>query len=133
LLRRFSSFLLFLAALGFIGFFVALFGVRYFGEQGEVSQVFGHAKPVALAGGNYIGVYNVAITPKGKIAETCDLVAWTSAPYVNLLDHQVWFGPVTDPVIAYEESPKIRALMWAALGAGFFCLVISVVLWKKKD
>ncbi len=107
--------------------------MRYFGERGEVSQVFHLTQSVALGGGNFVGVYNVAVTPKEKLAQICDLVAWTSARYVNLLDRQVWLWPVDDPLFAYDESPQSRTLMWVAMAAGFLLAVFSYFLWKRGE
>jgi hypothetical protein len=107
--------------------------VRYLGEQGEVSQVFHLTQSVALGGGNFVGVYNVAVTPKEKVAQICDLVAWTSARYVNLLDRQVWVWPVDDPLFAYDETTQSRVLMWGGLAAGFLLPFFSYFLWKKEE
>jgi hypothetical protein len=120
-------------ALGCVGVFVALFSVRYFGDPAAVSQVFELSQSVALGGDNFIGIYKVAVTPNKKIAKVCNLVAWTSERYVNLLERQVWLWPVDDPLFAYEESPKSRVLMWLALAAGVFLPVASVYLWKKEE
>ena len=105
--------------------------VRYFGGAGEVSQVFRLSQSVALGGGNYIGVYNVAITPKGKIVQTCDLVTLTSAPYVNLLDRQAWLWPPDAPLYAYAESARSRPLPWISLAAALLLPMVGVLLWRK--
>lgn len=112
---------------------MALFCVRYLGERAEVSQVFHLTRSVALGAGNFVGVYNVAVTPQEKLAQVCELVAWTPARYVNLLDRQVWVWPVEDPLFAYDESPQSRALMWAGLAAGFLLPVFSYFLWKREE
>jgi hypothetical protein len=132
-LRRLLSFVLFITALGGICVFAALFSVRYFGDPGEVSQVFHLSQSVALGGDNYIGFYKVAITPHKKIAQICELVAWTPERYVNMLERRVWLWPVYDPLFAYEESVKSRALMWAALLAAVFLPVVSVYLWRREE
>ena len=111
---------------------VALFSVRYFGEPGQVSQVFHLSKSVPLGGHNYIGVYKVAITPHNKIAQVCHLVGWTPERYYDLLERRVWLWPVDDPPFAYYESPESQVLMWLALAAGLLLPVLSVYLWRKE-
>lgn len=130
-LRRILSLILSLFAFSCLAAFVALFAVRNLGDKGEVSQVFHLDQAVALGGGRYLGVYNVAITPKEKTAQVCDLVALTPGRYVNLLDRQVWLWPVDAPLFAYDESTESRILMWASLVAGFILPFIAFYLWKK--
>ncbi len=132
-MRRILSLFLFLAALGCIGAFIPLFSVRYWGEQGEVSQVFQLNRAVALGENDFIGVYSVAITPKEETAQICDLVAWTPKRYVNMLDRLVWLWPVDKPVFAYDESPQSRTMMWAALVCGIFLPILAYYLWQKSE
>ena len=132
-LRRILSLFFFLVVLGCVGIFVALFSVRYLGTQGEVSQVFHLDQATALGGGRFIGVYNVAITPKDQTAQICEMVALTQGRYVDLLDRQVWLWPVADPLFAYDENPQSRVAMWGGLFACFFLAFLCYSLWKRKE
>lgn len=120
-------------ALGCVGLFVTLFCVRSLGDSCEVSQVFHLTGAVKIPGGPYIGLYNVAVTPEGKMAQICQLVAWTPVRYADMLSHRVWMWPVDEPLFAYEESPQSRVWMWGALAAGVFLPVFSFYLWKRED
>lgn len=132
-LRRLLSLFLLPVALGFVGVFVSVFCVRNLGDRCEVSQVFHLTQAVKLGGVGYIGLYNAAVTPEGKMAQICELAAWTPERYVNMLDHRVFMWPVDDPLFAYEESPRSRAGMWISLVLGLFLPIISYFLWKNED
>lgn len=117
--------------MGFLALFASLFTVRTFGDRGEVSQVFHLSKSVAVGGGNYAGFYNVAITPKGKIAQTCGLFALTPEPYVDLLDRQAWLWPPDAPLYAYAENSRSRVLMWLGLAAALLLPLLAALLWQE--
>lgn len=132
-LRRLLSLAFFAVALGCMAAFASLMLIRYLGERGEVSQVFSLTQAVPVGGGNYIGIYNAAITPNQKIAVTCSLVAWTPKRYVDLLDRQVWLWPVDEPLYAYNENSQSRTAMWVMLAAGLVIFITAYFLWKKKE
>jgi hypothetical protein len=72
LFRRGLSVLLIFMSISFLVVFLLFWGVRHWSEECEVSQVFKLTRAVHLAGDNFIGFYDVAITPiaPNKTAQT---------------------------------------------------------------
>ena len=124
-----------MAALMLFIFLAAAWGARYWGTECEVSQVFKLSKSMKLAGQNYLGAYDVAVTPiaPNQIAQMCSLYAVTPEKYVNMLDKRVWLMPLEDYQFAYFETPQTKTYLYALLGAGVLLLVAAYFLFKEKS
>lgn len=134
--RRFLSFILMLLAIGCFGAFVAFLEVHQWAENCEVSQVFKQVRSVHLAGDNYVGLYDVAVTPltaANKLAQVCRLVTLTPAPYLNLLDKKVWLVPTHEFQFAFYETPVTQHFLYLLLGVGVVFLLIAYFLFDEKD
>jgi|HubBroStandDraft_1064217.scaffolds.fasta_scaffold676176_1 hypothetical protein len=134
-LRRFLSFILSLVALSLVILFLALWSVRFWAIQCEVSQVFKLSHSTTLGPGTYFGSYNVAVTPlvgPDKMAKICQLYTLTPGSYVNLLDKKVWLFPIQEYLFVYDETPQARHWAFVPLGLGFFLLFIAFLLFKER-
>ena len=109
--------------------------IRYWGEPYAVCQVFKLLKSVPLAGGNYIGVYDVALTPgdPGKEVAYNHVVTMTPEKYVDLLEKKVWLLPPDLSQYAYCETPLSRRFMYLGLAAGILLWVVSFFLFRRKE
>ncbi len=133
-LHRFLSMVLILVVLALFMFFTALWSLHYWGTDCEVSQVFKLSKSIQLNGQNYLGVYDVAVTPiaPNQIAQMCNLYALTSVKYLNILDKRVWLISLGDYEFAYYETPQTKFLLWVLAGAGVLLMGASYLLFKEK-
>src|SRR5258708_11597847 len=96
-----------LASIACIGLFLTGLEVRWWAVDCEVSQVFKLSRSIHLAGENYIGSYNVAVTPltaANKMAQVCRLITVTPASYFNVLDKKVWLLTLNELQFAYYEN-----------------------------
>ena len=134
--RRILSFALMLISIALIGLFLAGLEVRLWGVDCEVSQVFKLTRSVHLAGGNYAGFYNVAVTPltaANKMAQVCQLFTVTPVSYLNLLDKKVWLLPLNEYQFAYYETNNTKHFLYFLFGAGLLFMVLSYALFQDKD
>ncbi|HJT23088.1 MAG TPA: hypothetical protein VJ873_00815 [bacterium] len=133
-IRQLLSVVLMMAALALLVFLAGFWGARYWGKECEVSQVFKLSKSIPLAGQNYLGVYDVAITPiaPNEMAQTCSLYTVTPVKYMNLLDKHVWLMPLEEYQFAYFETPQAGTLHYLLLGAAVLLVAASFFLFKEK-
>jgi hypothetical protein len=124
---------LLLAAFTCFGFFGVALGIRSFGLEGLVSQVFKHSTKTHLIGRHYAHIYNVAVTPTDRIVAICDLITLTSGAGLNLLEKKVYLWPADHPTYAYHETPESRIAMVLSLVTGVLLLWVSIVLFFKKS
>lgn len=133
-LRQLLSVILTIVAVVLFILLAATWGARFWGVECEVSQVFKLSKSIRLTGQNYVGVYDVAVTPiaPNQMAQMCGLYAVTPEKYMNMLDKRVWLMPLEDYQFAYFETPQIKTLLYVLLGAGVLLLVVAYFLFKEK-
>ena len=134
--RRLLSFLLILLSIACFFVFAAFMAVRYWAEDCEVSQVFKHSRSIHLVGPNYMGTYDVAVTPltaANKLAQMCQLVTVAPVPAFDVLDKKVWLIPFREFQFAYYETPGSHRLLLLLLVAGIALLVAAYVLFGEKE
>ena len=134
--RRILSFVLMLISIVLFGLFLAGLEVRLWAVDCEVSQVFKLTRSIHVAGENYAGFYNVAVTPltaANKMAQVCQLFTVTPSSYLNLLDKKVWLLPLNEYQFAYFETNNTKHLLFLILGMGLALLVVSYLLFQDKD
>lgn len=136
ILRRFLSFILSVVALGLVVLFLAIWSVRYWTTECEVSQVFKQTGSASLSAGTYFGSYNVAVTPlagPNKMARICQAYTMTSVPYMDLLNQKVWLFPLEEYRFVYDETPQTRHWAFLPLGLGLLLLILAYLLFREKE
>ena len=125
-----------LVSIACVGLFAAAMTARLWAVDCEVSQVFKLTRSIHVAGGNYIGLYNVAVTPltaSNKMAQVCGLFTVTPLSYLNLLDKRVWLLPLNELQFAYYETPNTKRFLYFLLAGGLLLLVAAYFLFQEKE
>jgi hypothetical protein len=127
-----------LSAIGSLGLFTAGMSVRHWGwgQEADVSQVFKRVKSFPLGGGNYLGFYDVAVTPtkaEDKMARICILFTVTKGSYINPLERKTWLLPLHPVEYAYLENKGTKTYLYLFLAAGVFLMVIAYLIYPAKE
>lgn len=135
-LRMLLSLLCTVLALGSFILFAGFKTAPYWAVECEVSQVFKQARSLPLVRGQYLGTYNVAVTPltaENKMAQMCRLYTISPTPYVDVLDRKVWLFPLEEFQFSYEETPQARLWTFVPLGSGALLLALAFWFFKENE